>query len=66
MKGRKKEIEKMGDIELNNKIESLKESIFLFNLELSLGNSPKNTNLIKNSKKEIARILTHKRKKELI
>ena len=58
------DLEKLGDVEMEKKKNALKESIVLFRLEHSLGNSAKNTNLIKNARKSIAKILTIQSKRE--
>jgi len=61
---KKKEIKSMSNVDLNSKLTELKKELMKFNTQIATGTTPKSPGQIKNTKKNIARILTFLKEKE--
>ena len=64
IKQHREELRTMGDADLNTAIANAKKSIYQFNKE-RLSKPQENVKLVKNNRKEIARILTIQRERQI-
>lgn len=61
---KKKELKSMSDQDLKIRLEELKKELMKFNTQIATGTTPKSPGQVKNTKKNIARIITFLKQKE--
>ncbi|MBT3298584.1 50S ribosomal protein L29 [archaeon] len=60
-----KEFQNLSDQELKNRLEEFKKELFKFRSQLSTGNNPESSGKLRQTKKNIARIKTIFREREI-